>query len=131
MPRVTRAALRSNALLEESTVAALTPLPLTPLKERVALGEITDNQGPALEMIEVVKDAGKIKPGKTGPGQGKKGRVAKKGKKHVPKAEEGNVEVLEDDNQSETSSAVEDACQDLMKESPGGNTLARSLNITI
>jgi len=122
MPRVTRAALRSNALLEESTIAALTPLPLTPLKERVALGEITDNQGPALEMIE---------PGKTGPGQGKKGRVAKKGKKHVPKAEEGNVEVLEDDNQSETSSAVEDACQDLMKESPGGNTLARSLNITI
>lgn len=130
MPRVTRAALRSNALLEESTVAALTPLPLTPLKERVALGEITDNQGreaPALEMTEEVKDTGKTGPTNTGPGKGKTGRVAKKGKKHVAKAEEVNAEVLEDDNKSETSSAVEDACQDLMKESSGGNILARPL----
>lgn len=130
MPRVTRAALRSNAVLEESTVAALTPLPLTPLKERVALGEITDNQGreaPALEMTEEVKDTGTMGPTITGPGKGKKGRVTKKGKKHVAKAEEVNVEVLEDDNKSETSSAVEDACQDLMKEGSGGNILARPL----
>ena len=127
MPRVTRAALRSNALLEDALVAASTPLPLTPRKERVALGDITDNnvrEAPVLEAAEKVEETGKMAPSKAGPGKGKKGKSAKKGKKQGTKAEEVNVEVLEDDNQSETSSAVEEACQDLMKESSGGNTLA-------
>ena len=126
MPRVTRAALRSNALLEESTTAALTPLALIPVKERVALGEITDNRTremPTLESIGEVKQTGKMDSGKSGCGKGKKGKVVKKGKKQVQKIEGGNVEVLEDDNQSDASSAVEEACQDLMKECSGGNTL--------
>ena len=127
MPRVTRAALRSNALLEDALVAASTPLPLTPRKERVALGEITDSQmNEALELRgpEETKETGKMAPSKAVPGKGKRGKGAKKGKKQVMKAEEVDVEILEDDNQSETSSAVEEACQDLMKESSGGNTLA-------
>ena len=124
MPRVTRAALRSNALLEDSNVAALTPLPLTPIKERAVFGEITNNQGkeaPGSDVTEAVKETAKMGPGRKGPGKGKNGKVAKKGKKQIPKAEEVNVEILEDDYQSETSSAVEEACQDLMKESSGGN----------
>ena len=127
MPRVTRAALRSNALLEDALIAASTPLPLTPRKERVALGDITDNnvrESPALETAEKVKETSKVAPNKAGAGRGKKAKGAKKGKKQTTKAEEVNIEVLEDDNQSETSSAVEEACQDLMKESSGGNTLA-------
>ncbi len=130
MPRVTRAALRTHALLEESTVAALTPLPITPVKERVALGEITDNpvrEALAFEITEEVKEISRMTPGKTGPGKGKRGKVTKKGKKQVSKAGEVDVEILEDDNQSETSSAVEEACQDLRKENTGGNTLARPL----
>lgn len=126
MPRVTRAAVRSNALLEDSNVAALTPLPLTPVKERAVFGEITNNQGkaaPSSDMTEEAIELGKVGPSKKGHGKGKKGNVAKKGKKQGVKAEEVNVEILEDDYQSETSSAVEEACQDLMKESSGGNSL--------
>ena len=127
MPRVTRATVRSNALLEDATAAALTPLPLTPLKERVALGEITENQVrevPTTETAEEAQETRKMGPGKTGLDKAKRGKVAKKGKKQVPKVAEVNVEVLDDDNQSETSSAVEEACQDLIKGNSGGNTLA-------
>ena len=130
MPRVTRAALRSNALLEDSTVAALTSLSLTPHKARIALGEITENQGkeaPVLETPEKVEETIKMAPSKKGPGKGKIGRVTKKGNKQASKTEEEIMAVLEDGSQSETSSAVEEACQDLMKESSGGNTLARPL----
>ena len=43
------------------------------------------------------------------------------GKKGGPTAMRGDtIEVIEDDNQSATSSAVDEACQDLMREPSGG-----------
>lgn len=116
MPRVTRAALRSHALLEE---ADSTPLPLTPVT-RVPLGEIAGNKE------EIKADPHELSTfEKKAPVDGKKGRVAKKAKKQENhKIDRETVEVLEDGNQSATSSAVDEACQNLMQQSSGGKRRA-------
>lgn len=112
MPRVTRAALRSHALLEE---ADSTPLPLTPVT-RVPLGEIAGNKE------EIKANPHELSTfDKKAQVNGKKGRVAKKAKKQEnDKIDRETVEVLEDGNQSATSSAVDEACQNLMQQSSGG-----------
>ena len=52
--------------------------------------------------------------------RGKKANVAKKTNKQKKlKAMNVEPEVLEDDNESSTSSAVEEACQDLLKDNSG------------
>lgn len=118
MPRVTRAALRSNMLAEEANLAASTPLPLTPLAQRAPLGEITGNTVEAAPAPNIYNH--QSNPEKNAPSKGKRGR-AKKSKKPEQKGicEEG-IDVLEDDNRSATSSAVNEACQELLKEKTGG-----------
>lgn len=114
MPRVTRAALRSQVLLDEVDLAISTPLPSTP-RIRVPLGEIAAN-------TEDIKNpfVGLSKTKKKQPAKGKR-KVAKKAKKQSDsKVEDQSVEILEDDNQSTTSSAVDEACQYLMQEVSGG-----------
>ncbi|MCJ1342218.1 hypothetical protein MMC31_000398 [Peltigera leucophlebia] len=113
MPRVTRAALRSQVLLDEVDLAISTPLPSTP-RTRVPLGEIAANTE---EIKNLNLELSKTK--KKQPVKGKR-KVAKKTKKQTSsKVEDQDVEVLEDDNQSTTSSAVDEACQSLMQELPG------------
>ncbi|KAL8721498.1 MAG: hypothetical protein Q9225_001843 [Loekoesia sp. 1 TL-2023] len=115
MPRTTRAALRSQASPEASEIAATVPLPATPpVTRRTPLGEISGNQE---EFPAAVEDPeGTLKANK-GPRKGKKGKASKKPKKNDQKPDSKKSEdVLPDDNGSETSSAVEDACQDLLKE---------------
>ena len=120
MPTLTRAALRSNTILpDEITADAIsTPLPPTPTTSRAPLGEISANNTEDAVMpaatIEVKKSSGASKA--------KKGKGAKKPKKQAARNgdEDLTPEILEDDDQSATSSAVEDACEDLIKESDGG-----------
>ena len=118
MPRITRAALRSHALLEDADLAASTPLPLTP-QTRVPLGEIAGNkEGVAAVVIEPLESS-KVENKVTA--KGKRGRIAKNAKKQENcKIEDPALEVLDDEIQSPISSAVDDACQDLMQESAGG-----------
>ena len=107
MPRVTRAALRSQ---EEDPASV--PLPLTPIKGRAPLGEASGNtlaEPQTLNNPEDTMAAGK---------KGKKGKATKKTTEQS-KVKEPAVEVMEDDNQSQTSSAAEEACKDLLKETPG------------
>ena len=106
MPR-TRAALRSNAIVEDEVdLATNTALPSTPVKDREPLGEISSN---AQEESMNAKTFQKV------PTKAKKIKGAKRGRKKKTENPEPDAEVLEDENQSETSSAVEDACDDLMK----------------
>ncbi len=117
MPRVTRAALRTQELQEESEIAASTPLPPTPVKKRVPLSEISDNVATEAQVAELEE---KLVPAKKGSVRGKKANVAKKtNKQKKVKAMNAEPEVLEDDNESSTSSAVEEACQDLLKDNSG------------
>lgn len=114
MPRVTRAALRSQVLLDEVGLAISTPLPSTP-RIRVPLGEIAANtediKNPYVEVSKIKKKQ---------PAKGKR-KVAKKVKKQTDsKVEDQGVEILEDDNQSTASSAVDEACQNLMQDISGG-----------
>lgn len=122
MPRVTRAALRSHAIMEdEANLAAAIPLPSTPHKERAPLGEITNNvQDEVINVHEVDMDA---KPAKKAGNKGRKAKTSKKGKKDSQFKDEENPEVLEDENQNDASSAVEEACVELMKEGNGSETL--------
>jgi uncharacterized protein YdaU (DUF1376 family) len=125
MPRITRAAQRTNAILEdEANIAAATPLPSTPTTAtaRAPLGEIAANSnGDAIlaSSIEI-----ELKPAKKGTAKAKKAKGAKKGAKKNKEAEKENVEVLEDDSQSTTSSAVEEACEDLMRSHPRGRRVS-------
>lgn len=114
MPRVTRAALRSQVLLDEVDLAISTPLPSTP-RTRVPLGEIAANteeiKNPNLELSKSKKKQ---------PAKGKR-KIAKKTQKQAnSKVQDQGVEVLEDDNQSTASSAVDEACQNLMQDISGG-----------
>lgn len=114
MPRVTRAALRSQVLLDEVDLAISTPLPSTP-RTRVPLGEIAANteeiKNPNLELSKSKKKQ---------PAKGKR-KIAKKIQKQTNgKVQDQGVEVLEDDNQSTASSAVDEACQNLMQDISGG-----------
>ncbi|MCJ1355387.1 MAG: hypothetical protein MMC33_005378 [Icmadophila ericetorum] len=115
MPRVTRATQKNIEVLED---AASVPLPSTPRRERAPLGEITANQNentPVRYELEV--DIYAKPPKKTG-AKGRKAKGTKKGKKKDIENSENN-DVLEDDNQSDVSSAVEEACKELMKENNG------------
>ncbi|KAL8734368.1 MAG: hypothetical protein Q9166_001566, partial [cf. Caloplaca sp. 2 TL-2023] len=116
MPR-TRAALRSQASPEDSDIAATTPLPASPpVTRRIPLGEITGNQE---EVTVAVDNPEEILKANKGAGKGKKGKGSKKTKKDVLNDNDDEPgKVLPDENESETSSAVEDACQDLLKEHP-------------
>lgn len=117
MPRVTRA----TAILEdEVNMAAETPLPSTPTTttNRPPLGEIAQNvnaDAMIAENLEVI-----LKPTKKVTAKSKKTKGPKKGRKKVDADKENTAEVLEDDCQSATSSAVEEACEDLMSEHSGG-----------
>ena len=112
MPRVTRAALRS---IEDTDLAASIPLPLTPHKERLPLGEIDgngnvlDNPGTNNVSTEPIKNKKKVTA------KARKGKAAKKVKPEDDVRNEDRVEVLEDDNRSATSSAVDEACEELLK----------------
>ena len=118
MTRVTRAALRSMEQHDESSVAVLIPLPQTPIKGRIPLGEIADNKGAENETITNSEE--RAAPAKKEVGKGKKGITAKKANTQMKKkAEEVYVEILEDENQSTCSSAVE-ACQNLLKDGSQG-----------
>ena len=122
MPRVTRAAIRMNAMLEQTNLAASTSLPPTPL--RAPLGEITGNAEEVKTMVNNLEEL--FKAQKKAPSKGRQGKVQKTEKNIALNARrEGNIEVIEDDNQSATSSAVEEACQDLMKEPSGGKFSCR------
>ncbi|KAL8780405.1 MAG: hypothetical protein Q9213_006490 [Squamulea squamosa] len=115
MPR-TRAALRSQALPEVPDIAATIPLPATPpIARRAPLGEVSGNQ----ESVPVSVDnpEGILKAHK-GAVKGKKGQSSKKPKYDVQNNK--SEKVLPDENQSEASSAVEDACQDLLIEQSQG-----------
>ena len=109
MPRVTRAALRSNAALEDSDFAASVPLPSTPHKKRAPLGEIAGNVCEDSRKGDTSSEVVNAK--KKGSSRAKKGRTAKTTKVD----DSANKEILEDNDQSTTSSAVEEACDDLMK----------------
>lgn len=120
MPRTTRAALRSQACPEDSEIAAAVPLPATPLViRRTPLGEISGNQE---ELPAAVEDPEGILKANKGPRKGKKGKTSKRSKKNDQKTDsKKSGDVLPDDNGSETSSAVEDACEDLLKEQAQGS----------
>lgn len=118
MPRNTRAALRSQELAEESNTAASIPLPPTLLKERAPLGEITGDPVVNANMIDTEDNAEVIKKG---PAKAKKGKGARKGKKQgKDKREEPDIEILDDRHESPTSSAAEEASQDLLKDNIEG-----------
>jgi hypothetical protein len=109
MPRVTRAAVR--IMEDEATLAAGVPLPSTPNAERAPLGEITSNRN---EQPTTALEVNLCKPAKK-PNRGRKAKPAKKSKKQNQSEPEPVCEVLEDDNESATSSAVEEACEELRK----------------
>ena len=113
MPRITRAALRSNAVaLDECEGAASVPLPPTPSKERAPLGEVAGN---TVEIAMEGSNNDDSKPKKKRSAKGKNRQGARKAKKADPV----NNEVLDDDSHSATSSAVEDACEELRKDPKG------------
>lgn len=113
MPRVTRAALRSQEMQEETDTAASVPLPLTPKpKARAPLGETSGNTAAAQENVHTSEENKAAV--KKGPGKGKKTGARKATKPNQSQEERSTVEVIEDDNQSQTSSAAEEACKHLL-----------------
>jgi hypothetical protein len=119
MPRITRAALRSQEGQEEAVNAASVPLPSTPkLKGRAPLGETSGNSVAASHNINTPEES--MAAAKKGPGKGKKQNATKKASKpNKIQSEEPIVEVIEDDKQSQTSSAAEEACRSLLEENSG------------
>ena len=132
MPRITRAALRSVEQQDGSDIAATIPLPHTPIKDRVPLGETTGNKGARSEPASTSEE--QAAPAKKGPGKWKKGNAAKKAnKKTRDKAEDVDAGVLEDESQSMHSPAAEEARQDLLKDGSQGmlhKTLAFDCTVT-
>ncbi|KAL9026917.1 MAG: hypothetical protein Q9196_004489 [Gyalolechia fulgens] len=120
MPRVTRAALRSQASSEDSGVGAVISLPtIPPITKRMPLGEISGNQE---ELLAAMEHPGETLKANKGP-KGKKGKTSKNSRKDDEAVGTKQPEdVLPDDNESEISSAVEDACQDLLKEQTQGTS---------
>ncbi len=112
----TRAALRSQAPSEDSNNIG-TPPP--PAPKRAPLGEITGNQE---EVPVAVDDPEEILKANKATGKRKKSKSSKKSKKHVATPEdEESGKVLPDENRSETSSAVDGACQDLLRDQTQGH----------
>ena len=119
MPRVTRAALRSVEQQDASDIAATIPLPQTPLKDRVPLGETTGNKGAHIGASNTSEE--QVAPAKKGNGKGKNGNAAKKASRKTKKeAKEMCAGVLEDESQSIYSSAANEASQNLLKDGPQG-----------
>ena len=75
------------------------------------LGEISNNQ----EDPNAFSDATATTATKKPASKAKKGKGSKKTKKRNADLDGKNCQVLEDENQSGSSSAVEDACEELMK----------------
>ena len=108
MPRVTRAALQSQEAHDDP---ASIPLLLTPIKGRVPLGETAGNIN--AEPTTVYASENEMAAVKKGPGKSKKGNARKTNKAKKDKTTASHVEILEDENQSQTSSAAEEASKDL------------------
>ncbi|MCJ1431886.1 hypothetical protein MMC27_001242 [Xylographa pallens] len=119
MPRVTRTALRTAAILEdEAHLAAATPLPTTPTTiGRTPLGEVAGNVDGEIVNGQEQDDA--IQPAKKPATRGRKAKGTRKGRKKNDDGKENEVEILEDPYQSSASSAVEEACEDLLKGNSG------------
>ena len=118
MPRVTRAALRSVEQQDGSDIADTVPLPQTPLKDRVPLGETSGNQGVHVDAANTSEE--QAAPAKKGIGKGKKGNAGKKANtKAKEQAKEMCAGVWEDESQSIQSTAADEASQDLLKGSQG------------
>ena len=125
MPRVTRAALRSIEQLDGSDIAATIPLPQTPLKDRVPLGETTGNKGAHIDAANTSEE--QAAPVKKGIGKGKKGNATKKvNKKTKEEAKDMCAGVLEDESQSIHRTAADEASQDLLEDRSQG-VLQRTL----
>ncbi|KAI4201912.1 MAG: hypothetical protein LQ350_002959 [Teloschistes chrysophthalmus] len=108
-------AQRVQASPDIATTAVGVPLPATPpVTRRKPLGEISGNQE---DLPAPLDDPEVTLKSKKGPekGKGKKGKI---GKKH--KENHGCEEVIPDENKSEGSSAVEDACNELLNPEPQG-----------
>ena len=119
MPRVTRAALRSVEQQDGLDIAATIPLPQTPVKHRVPLGETTGNKGAHIDAADTSEE--QAAPAQKGLGKGKKGNAAKKAnRKPKEKAKEMCARVLEDESQSIHSSAADEASQNLLKDGSQG-----------
>lgn len=119
MPRVTRAALRSMEQSSESDLAASTPLPQTPIKARVPLGEVAGNNGTENEATDT--SGNHMAPAKKATGKAKNRQAAQKANKQMTqKVGEAHVEILEDEIQSPHSSAAEEASKDLLKDGSQG-----------
>ena len=119
MPRITRAALRSIEQQNGSDIAVTIPLPHSPLKDRVPLGETTGNKGAHIDALNTPEE--QAAPVRKGIGKGKKGNAAKKAsKKTKEQAKETYAGVLEDESQSIQSTAADEASQDLLKDGPEG-----------
>ena len=115
MPRVTRAAARSNAAASsELESAASVHMPSMPCKVRAVLGEVTGN------IAETKMDTSS-----SGTAQSKEGHACKSKNRSKREMKLKNLdatdteEVLEDEYHSATSPAVEDACEDLRKDPEG------------
>ncbi|KAL8741842.1 MAG: hypothetical protein Q9190_005601, partial [Brigantiaea leucoxantha] len=118
MPRVTRAALRSQASIEGSDIATMVPLPASPAPmRRSPLGEISGNSKdgpPSTDNTQRVLPAlnkGVVKGKKT-----KSSRMAEEMTASLYDENNDKI-VLMDDCESEASSAVEEACRDLLESS--------------
>lgn len=121
MPRATRAALRAQELLDETIAAAAITLPSTPTRGRVPLGEISNNTNNNSDMAVNDKSA---EIGRKAGAKGNKGKGGKKGKKGAKaKAENKEVEILDDDQHSSHSEAVDEACSNLMNNADVGKLL--------
>ena len=109
---------------EDSAVAADIPLPATPpVTRRKPLGEISGNQEEPPAAIDSPEEVSKANKGS---GKGKKGKGQKKAKKQVQASEKHvSKQVIPDENESGTSSAVQDACQDLLQEKPSGTLITK------
>ena len=128
MPRMTRAAMRANTALDDE--AASVPLPASPYGGggRKALGEITANQGDLNSSYDLAAATATKKP--TAKTKNTKG--SKETKKRDIDENQESREVLEDEIQSGSSSAVEDACEELLKENRGmvGSSAQQTLAIS-
>lgn len=114
----TRSALRSQASHENPTTTS--PSTTSSASKRAPLGEITGNQE---EVPIAVDNPEEILKAKRGTAKGKKSKSSKKSKKDAQNTnnEEDSGKVLPDENESETSSAVDDACQDLLRDQTQGH----------
>lgn len=105
--RVTRATAR---LIEDETTQAIdVPLPSTPKRERAPLGDISANQQGEPVSTELLIELANLMKTPNHKCSKKSG-----GTKRTQQNKENVPEVLEDDNESVSSSAVDEACEVLL-----------------